>query len=535
MSLTSSLYQGITGMQAHSTAISVIGNNLANVSTTGYKASNIYFEDLISQDVTTGAGSSQLGLGVKTAAIYADFSQGSIETTTEATDLAIGGKGFFTVKVPNTEKEYYTRAGNFRFDSDGYLVDTNGYRVQGWGMTKTTNTSTSTTKYAAVGSPTDVQVSNFQSPASPTSKISMITNLDPTSDSQCESSDGNPYFAMFQTWDGTADTPIADAKYGYSSTLKVYDATGTSHNLTVYYDKVQMSSNAGADTVWEYMVTCKPGEDGRTIGGTTMGNTSAAGVLMVGTMTFRSGVLVGQSAYTLKSGVSGDVKALSNWTLADYSTAGYPMMTANFIQASNASAATSVNATPISVDFGMRSKSSSWSQSKGTLDTRASAVGNKTSSAGWVPNMGNSAVSALATQSYDTGGFSTLYQDQDGYTAGYLQSVSVSEDGVLSGIFSNGQEMELYTLTLTSFTNQWGLRREGNNLFSETTNSGSALTGAANTAGKGSITSNALESSNVDMANEFVDLITAQRGFQANSKVITTADSLLGEVISMKR
>jgi flagellar hook protein FlgE len=534
MSLTSSLYQGITGMQAHSQAISVIGNNLANVSTTGYKGSNIFFQDLISQDISTAAGNSQMGLGVQVAAIYADFAQGAIETTTEATDLAIGGKGFFTVKRPDTDNVYYTRAGNFRFDSDGYLVDTNGYRVQGWAMQRASTTSTSSTDYSIYGSPTDVLVANFQAPASATTTVNMVTNLDPTSDSKCDSTT-DPYFAMFQTWNGTADTPLASTSYGYSNTIKVYDTTGTSHNLTVYYDKVTMSSNAGADTVWEYMVTSSPDQDGRTIGGTALKGTSGAGVLMIGTMTFRSGQLVGESAYTLKSNATGDLKDLSQWTLADFNTGGYPMMTANFIQASNASAATSIDATPISMDFGIRSKNRTWTQAKGTLASDAASVGTKTSSAGWVPNMGNAAISALATQSYDTGGFSTLFQDQDGYTAGYLQSVSVSADGVLSGTFSNGQEMELYTLTLTSFTNQWGLRREGSNLFSETRDSGSALTGTAKSAGRGSITSNALESSNVDMASEFVDLITAQRGFQANSKVITTADTLLGEVIAMKR
>ncbi|HWR04057.1 MAG TPA: flagellar hook protein FlgE [Humidesulfovibrio sp.] len=534
MSLTSSLYQGITGMQAHSQAISVIGNNLANVSTTGYKGSNIFFQDLISQDISTAAGNSQMGLGVQVAAIYADFSQGAIETTTEATDLALGGKGFFTVKAPNSDNTYYTRAGNFRFSSDGYLVDTNGNRVQGWAMQKATTTSSSSTDYSIYGSPTDVLVSNFQSPASATTKINMVTNLNPSSTSQCDSTT-DPYFAMFKTWNGQADTPLSSTNYGYSNTIKVYDSTGTSHNVTVYYDKVTMTSNAGADTVWEYMVTCNPSDDGRTIGGTSLKGTSGAGVLMIGTMTFRSGQMVGQSAYTLKSNATGDLKDTSQWTLADFSNSGYPMATANFIQASNASAATSVSATPISVDFGMRSKDRTWTQAKGAIASNASAVGTKTSSAGWVPNMGNPAVSALSTQSYDTGGFSTLFQNQDGYTAGYLQNVSVSANGVLSGTFSNGQEMELYTLTITSFTNQWGLRREGNNLFSETRDSGSALTGTAKSGGRGSVTSNALESSNVDMASEFVDLITAQRGFQANSKVITTADTLLGEVIAMKR
>jgi len=537
MSLFSSLYSGISGMQAHSTAISVIGNNLANVSTTGYKASTISFSDLISQNVSTSAGTSQIGLGVQVAAMYGDFSQGSIETTTSSTDLAIGGAGYFCVQAANSDETYYTRAGNFTFNSDGYMVDTNGLYVQGWAMKKASGSTSTSTDYQIYGTATDIQVSNFQSPASATTSVSLITNLDPTSESQSSSSDNNPFFSLLETWDGTEDTPIDSASYGYSSTIKVYDDTGTSHTLTVYYDKVTLSSNAGSDTVWQYMVTCNPDEDGRTINSQSVGSTSAAGLLMTGTMTFRSGVLVGQSAYTLKSNAAGDLKNdLSNWTLADFSTGGYPTFTANFTNASNASTTDMANAQTISLDLGMRSKSKSWGQAKGTMSTLASAIGNTAlDSAGYLPSMSNSVVSALSTESYDTGGSSTLYVDQDGYTAGYLQSVSVDENGVLSGTFSNGQEIALYSVEIATFTNQWGLRREGSNLFSSTLDSGAALTGTANSSGKGTITSNALESSNVDMASEFVDLIVAQRGFEANSKVITTADTLLSTVIAMKR
>jgi flagellar hook protein FlgE len=244
---------------------------------------------------------------------------------------------------------------------------------------------------------------------------------------------------------------------------------------------------------------------------------------------------VGESSFTLKSNAGGDVKNLSAWKLADISTSGLPEIVPNFIQASSASLASQTAATPIAINFGISSKSSSWTQSKGTIGSNASVIGNKVSNAGWLPNLGTPNVNALATQSFDTGGFSTLFQSQNGYTAGYLENVSVSQDGVLSGTFSNGQTLELYSLTLTTFTNEWGLRRDGSNLFSETINSGSALTGTANTGGKGSISSNSLESSNVDMGSQFVALIAAQRGFEANTKVITTADSLLSEVIAMKR
>lgn len=559
MSLTSSLYQGISGLTAHSEKISVIGNNLANVSTVGFKGANIYFEDLMSQDVNTSAGVAQMGRGVRVAAIYTDFAQGSFETTTESTDLAIGGSGFFTVRVPTNEQNYYTRAGNFRFDNDGYLVDPHGYILQGWAMQRATTTAasgaaaTDTPEYSIVGSPTDIRINNFQSPPEATSKVNIITNLDPNQTSK-SNSQTDPYFSLFNNWRGTATTPLDSTSYGYSSTLKIYDEVGASHNLTVYFDKVTMS-NAGSDTVWEYIVTCPPGEDGRILDGADgnqvrMADTSGAGVLMIGTMTFRAGQLVGQSAFTLQSnGGALGVKNLTNWKLADFSSAGYPLVTPNFIQASNASTSIATSANPIALNFGIRATdltsntngtwSMGWSQSRGVLASNAAAISTAAdahiSNSGWLPNFKTPSVDALSTQSYDTGGSSTLFQSQNGYTAGYLQNVSVSRDGILTGTYSNGQVLDLYSLTLTSFTNQWGLRREGGNLFSETRASGPALTGQANSAGKGSIASNSLESSNVDMGAQFVSMITAQRGFQANTKVITTADSLLGEIIAMKR
>lgn len=555
MSLSSSLYQGITGLQAHSEKISVIGNNLANVSTVGFKGARMHFEDVMSQDTYTSAGVAQVGRGVRVAAIYSDFAQGSFESTSESTDMAIGGSGFFTVKPQNTDNTYYTRAGNFRFDKDGYLTDPHGYVLQGWAMIKAstaaaTGATTSTANvntFSITGSPTDIRINNFQSPPEATSNISVITNLDPNNASKSNSST-NPYFAMFNNWDGTATTPLASTAYGYSSTLKVYDAVGAAHNLTVYYDQVTLS-NAGGNTVWEYMVTSTPSEDGRILSGangslTSVNATSAAGVLMIGTMTFRAGALVSESAYTLKSnGGTLGMKNLTSWQLADFSTGGYPLITPNFIQASNASIATATDATPIAVNFGIRNTDLTsngsgilgWSQAKGTLANTAAAVGPMISNVGWVPGFKSPVIDAMTTQSYDTGGSSTLFQSQDGYTAGFLQSISVSREGILTGRYSNGQVLDLYSLTLTSFTNQWGLRREGGNLFSETRESGPALTGEANSPGKGTIASSTLEQSNVDMGSEFVQMITAQRGFQANTKVITTADSMLGEIIAMKR
>lgn len=561
MGLGASLYSGISGLTVHSERMTVIGNNLANVNTTGFKGTRMHFEDLLSQDFATVNGVGQVGRGVRVSSVYSDFGQGAFEASTESTDMAISGDGFFIVSPIGQEDAYYTRAGNFRFDNDGYLVDPHGYALQGWEVEQssttvsTTSTSTSSTSSGTriIGTPTDIRLENFQSSPNPTSTVSMVTNLDPTSPDSSVSTT-NPYFAMFENWNGTDDTPLASTLYGYSSTLKVYDDIGTGHNLTVYFDQVTMS-NAGGDTVWEYMVTVDPVADQRMLNGadgnlTTIGQgqTSAAGVLMIGTMTFTTGQLSGMSAYTLKSngGNSGGVKDLDNWSLADFSTTGYPVFTANFLGKSNASTAEATNASPIQLDFGISNSDLSsdgngaitkgWNSSLGTLPTTAGAGQLLyTSNSGWLPNFKNPAVSALATQSFDTGGSSTLFQSQDGYSAGILQNISISREGVLTGHYSNGQVLELYAVTLSTFTNEHGLWREGGNLFSETRESGPALTGQAGSSGKGTIDGNALEMSNVDMATEFVRMITTQRGFQANTKVITTTDSMLGEVIAMKR
>ena len=564
MGLGASLYSGITGLSAHSERMTVIGNNLANVNTIGFKGSRMHFEDLLSQDYSTVNGVGQVGRGVRVSTIYSDFGQGSFESSTEATDMAISGDGFFIVSPKGEDNKFYTRAGNFRFDEDGYLVDPHGYILQGWQVEQsatTVSTTASTTDNASqstriIGTPTDIRLENFQSAPNPTSNVSMVTNLDPSStDSSTVSGTGgtSPYFAMFNNWDGSADVPIASTRYAYSTTIKVYDDIGTAHNLTVYFDPVTMS-NAGGDTVWEYMVTVDPTADKRMLSGadgnmTQIGQaqTSAAGVLMMGTLTFTSGQLSGMSAYTLKSngGNNGGPKNLENWTLADFSTGGYPVFTANFLGKSNASTAEAENASPIQLDFGISNKDLSsngtydpdtkgWAVGQGSLPIHASDLNNTTNTT-YIPSFKDPAVSALSTQSFDTGGSSTLFQSQDGYAAGVLQNVSVNREGVLSGHYSNGQVLELYALTLATFTNQHGLRREGGNLFSETLESGPALTGQAGSTGKGTVDGNSLEMSNVDMATEFVRMITTQRGFQANTKVITTTDSMLGEVIAMKR
>lgn len=155
-------------------------------------------------------------------------------------------------------------------------------------------------------------------------------------------------------------------------------------------------------------------------------------------------------------------------------------------------------------------------------------------SLGAINGFASTEISALSSTNYSTGS-TTIFQAQDGYTAGFLQNISVDRDGVITGRYSNGQVLQLFAVTLATFNNNYALYREGGNLFSETRSSGPPITGLANTGGKGSIASNSLEQSNVDLATEFVKMITTEKGFQANSKTITTVDQMLTVLIQLKR
>lgn len=530
MSLKGSLYCGITGLTSQMMSMSVIGNNLANTNTYGFKSQRADFQDIFYSRTTTANGIGQIGHGAAVAAITTNFVQGPYETTASSTDVAIGGNGYFRVRDRNyPDQFYYTRAGNFIFNKSGELVDANGHIVQGW------KTADGSTGGAAdiVGSPLDIKLDRFQSPPQATSRVSMNLNLN--AEAKDSSTDAaNPFFAMFSQWNGQNDPPLAKTKYAFHSTIKVYDENGGAHDLTVHFDRVgdPVASGAGGKVNWEFTVTIPPSADGRTINGIKLNATSAAGLLMTGTLTFDvGGKLAGMTAFTLRSNASGDLKGLNNWTPATFSANGYPQFSANFLGASNASLPSGSQAKPIELDLGIRNKSLTGNGWSAGAPADASGIGN--SMAGLFsfqdPEYSPSACTSHKSPS------SIHSKNQDGYTSGFLQNITINADGVLTGHYSNGQVLDLYVLTLTNFSNRSGLRRMGSNLFGETRESGPAITGVANTGGLGKVNSNSLEQSNVDPGREMVRLITTQRGFQANSKVITTSDQLMGEVIALKR
>ena len=539
MGLSASLYSGTSGLLGHGEAMSVIGNNIANVSTVGFKGSRMFFEDALSQEITVANGVGQVGRGVAIGAVYGDFSQGSLETTNESTDLAIGGNGFFVVSPKGEDIQYYTRAGNFRFDKDGYLVDPHGYVVQGWEVlnentsyVSSSSTSASSNEIKTTGAITDIRLEDFQSPPQETSHVDMIVNLDSQSEDTATNA-ADPYFAMFNNWDASKDTPLADTKYAYQSTIKVYDENGTSHNLTVYFDPVKDDlGDTGGKQMWEYMVTVSPDEDNRSFW-TGAANSTKKGVLMIGSLTFNSaGQLQSVSAFTLQNVANGDNPSnLSEWAPADFSQSGYPVCTPNFLGTTDADYTSQDAAKNIEINFGVRNKTTTWTLGGG-LNTADDL--NTTTNPPSLITFGDPEYSANATTTYSSGS-TTIYQSQDGYTAGFLENITIDRDGVLTGHYSNGQILPLYVITLADFNNKYALYREGGNLFSETRESGPALTGQPGTGGKGTIASNSLEQSNVDLSTEFVHMILIEKGFQANSKTITTTDNLLSTVIQMKR
>lgn len=479
MSLTSSLFSGVSGLSTLGNAMTVIGDNIANVNTVGFKSSRVTFQDILSQTVATSAGTAQVGRGSSLSDISASFAQGSFESTDSTTDLAVGGQGFFVVRDPNNvNNEYYTRAGEFRFDRDGNFTNPAGYIVRGWALDPSTGQD--------IGTITDIQLSSFTSSPYETDEITAIVNVD--SDGSNNSSGSNT--TLSTRWDGSdvAGNYLGTNEYEYQTTMKVYDSLGSTHDITVYFDKGETAT----DPVWEYIVTCNPSEDSRTVTDPTQ-----RGLLARGTVEFNStsGQISGAANSMMASLNNGD----GSWTALTNADAtannGFFAFTPQFIAGSPMN---------VRLNLGTHYNGSVWAND------------------------------SLSTTQYASPS-STVFQTANGYGAGDLQSVTVDPDGVITGQYSNGQVIPLYRVSLAKFQNVQGLYKEGGNLFRSTRLSGTPITSRPGSNGLGSISTNSLEQSNVDLATEFVRMITTQRGYQANSKVITVTDQMLTELINLKR
>lgn len=420
--MMTSFYTALSGLNANALYLSIIGNNLANLNTIGFKANLTTFGDLLSQSlsgsVTNAAGNPlQIGLGTHLLSTTPLFTQGSLMTTGVATSMAIIGNGFFVLEDADGLISY-TRAGNFTVDKEGYLVSPDGSRVQGW-----TQKDPTTGEIIPNTALTDIQLSTGAlNPPNETTFMQHITNLD-------------------------ASAAIGTA---YSTSVVVYDSMGIGHTVTYTFTKT-------AANTWGYAVTSADADAGSA--GAVTGGT--------GTLTFdANGNLTSPAA---------DFNITFDWNDPAFSS----------------------NDTVISWDL---------------YDAN-----------------GNAYMTQYGSPS------STSSTTQDGYAAGSVQSIVVGTDGVIQAVYSNGQTAELAQVALTVFNNPNGLLKLGENRYAETITSGAPSVGEATSGGRGQIAGSALELSNVDIAQEFTNIITAQRGYQANSRVITTSDELIQEALSIKR
>lgn len=485
--VNSALYIGATGMKAHAEGLNTVSNNLANVSTVGFKQQSIQFSDIFyagqsamgdwwNTQENSFVALGQTGMGVQVDSVRTLFTDGGYESSNTLTDLSLSGKGFF--QVTDTEgNAFYTRAGDFRFDNQGFLTLPAGHRLTGYKVDAEGNK----------GAAGPIQVDpDATLPGKGTSMITMPLNLGLTEDRA--SSTENPYFGMLEAWDSSSQPPLGSSSYGYSESLSVYDGDGTRKNLTVYFDGAPDS--LGGKTV-EFLV----GGDGE--------------ALMSGTLRFdSSGQLVDMTAFTPNGG---DPKDLTSWTPASLE-GGVPRFT--------------YNGQTISLDMGIQAQS-------GWQNSPASAADVKTDQA-LLGSMGTISRSAEVTTGYN-GASSSLGSRQDGYGEGTISDLEITANGKVVAQFSNGQSQTLYEIPVCRFTSEDGLRREGNNLFSATDAAGAMEMGTAGTENYASIQAYSLELSNVDMAREMVNMIITQRGFQSNSKAITTADTMLQKAIELKR
>lgn len=460
-----SLYSGVSGMQNHQTRMDVIGNNISNVNTTGFKRGRVNFQDLISQqmsgaakptDELGGVNPKEVGLGMNIASIDTVHTQGSLQTTGIQTDVAISGNGFFVMKAG--EKSFYTRAGTFGLDNQGTLVNPgNGMRVQGWqakdmGGRLVLNTSSQTEDLVIpVGS---------KIAARATTNVDYACNLDKR---------------LPEIPEGASAADVATSTW--ATEFKVYDNFGEEHTLNVSFTRVP-----GTQNQWKATVNVDPTNAEATA--TRVGLNTTDGTANSFNVTFDN---------------NGMLQAVTDSAGNNTAPAGKVQVQVSYnVMGANPDA----NGAP----------------TRQTFNVNLGEIGSV-----------HNTVTQFAEKS------STKAYEQDGFTMGYLENFKIDQSGVITGVYSNGANRTLGQIAMASFANQGGLEKAGENTYVQSNNSGVANVSVSGVAGKGKLIAGALEMSNVDLTEQFTDMIVTQRGFQANSKTIQTSDTLLETVLSLKR
>ena len=418
--MISSMYTAVSGLNAEDTQLSVISNNIANQNTIGFKNSDAIFGDVLSSEM---AGM-QVGSGVRVDDVAPQFTPGSLETTSNALDMAIEGNGFFVVNGSSGER--YTRAGQFSTDKSGNIVDSQGDILQGYQADPNGNIT---------GTIGNLSLTVSQIPPVETSSVGMKLNLESTS----------PVTAAYT---------LGSTNYGYSTTVNAYDVQGVEHPITAYFTNLG-GPDANGNNDWQVSYVYN----------NTSGNPTIAGTQNL--------------AFTPGGAL--------------YSDSGDPAISFNFASSQN-----------IKFDYG----------------TAISA-----------PESGT----GLDGTTQFASSFSVENITQDGMPAGTMDKYSIDKNGLITGNYTNGQQKTLGQVVLANFDSPTSLQQLDGNLYTQTVDSGQALIGSPQTAGLGSVNSGSLEESNVDLSDQFVKMIAAQSGYEANSKMITTMDQLMQTLVNMKQ
>jgi flagellar hook protein FlgE len=463
----------LSGLNASSKNLDVIGNNVANASTVGFKGSQAQFADVYAASLA-GAAGTQIGLGTQVATVAQQFTQGNISTSSNPLDVAINGKGFF--RMSDNGAITYTRNGQFQLDKSGFIVDSAGRHLTGYGVVATPdpNDPTQFLYSADTGTPIDLQIApNAQSNPKATSTAIESLNLN--------ANDTTPTLRF----DPTLATPDP-LSYNSATSMQVFDSLGNSHNMTMYFVKITSAtpppppSITGATSEWAVFTG---------VDGVAPGTSSTIGGGQPLIMGFDdSGKLVG---YNTNPAWSATTNTYSGGT-ATNTLSPPPSVSVDLAAIAAAKGTSNGAATPLSytLDF------------KNTTQFGAE--------------------------------FAVSVSQQNGYTSGQLSGYSIGKDGAVLARYTNGQAATLGFIRMTNFPNPQGLTPIGGNQWVETADSGQPIDGTPGTGSFGVTQSGATEDSNVDLTAELVNMITAQRVYQANAQTIKTQDQILNTLVNLR-
>jgi len=577
MSIARAMFSGLTGLNASSQTIGVAGNNIANVNTTSFKRSQAHFETQVSQTLKNGSAPSQglggtnpaqIGLGTRLAAITRDFSDGGLQPTGVATHAAIEGSGFFVVEKGGAQR--FTRDGTFQLDRDFNLVTNNGGRVQGYGVDSTFN--------VIEGLLQDINIPlGVLTIAQATRNVNIGGNLNTAGDVATLGSviESQPMYSdAAATTPATAATPLTSvfnalggAAFPAGAVLTVDEVTRGGAELPARTFEVGASNTTGSDgfgtTLGDFTAfledilgidTAQPGTPGVSI--------NASGQVVVESNTGTANqILIDPGNIIANTGPGANSQPFNlPWDLAQ--EANGESIRTNFIAYDSLGNPMSIDLTVVQED--QNSTGTEWRFyihsdddtdlnkfiSTGTLqfDTNGqfvlaqgdSFVIDRTNTGSLDPQTitlqfqdPNGTLGSLTALSGQNTQVNSLRQD--GTAIGTLEDFSIAEDGTITGVFSNSLLRDLGRIPLAMFSNEAGLQEVGGNLYTNTSNSGTPQIVNAGTGGSGRTIGRALELSNVDLAQEFISLISAQTGFSANSRIISTSDQMIQELLATIR